>query len=236
MRRAIAAGLSRVTVALQRDPRASGAAGLLAVSLIVPWLILLSMTEAERLERFWWLWPLQVITLVSVVTYLPAQLGFRRPLVWVGGSILVLSIGANSFLLSRIAAWARDGWSGGAAEQIRVVDHIAALIKSERKDRASIGYEIYTYRYVATFHPIDSRYKVGADFDLLFQYRHGITNTNRCAEGISPHDEYRVVQMTSTSKIEAARQYIDIPPDGRFYLARDFGRYRVFERDDSSAG
>src|SRR5437870_7027171 len=39
---------------------------LLALSLIISWLILLLIVEdANRMERLWWLWPLQVIVLRS---------------------------------------------------------------------------------------------------------------------------------------------------------------------------
>ncbi len=61
----------RLVAALVRllpdNPRDAAGARLLALALIVPWVLLLVITDAERLERFWWLWPLQVIALASVV-------------------------------------------------------------------------------------------------------------------------------------------------------------------------
>ena len=154
LRHVISPGLARLAIPPQldvQDAHHSEKAGLLPISLIVPWVILLSTVEADRLERFWWLWPLQVLIFASVVTYLPLQLRLPRPLIWIGSLILVFLVAGNPLLLSRVNAWSRDGWSGSDAEEIKVVDYTASLIRSERKDRAAIGYHTSIDRSAASW-------------------------------------------------------------------------------------
>jgi hypothetical protein len=203
---------------------------LLVLSLLIPWFILLLVVEANRTERFWWLWPLQVPFLAASVTYLPSQL--RAPLLVarIGRVFLFLMLAANPLLLSRLGSWIRDGWAGRDAEQVQVVDYLAAQLHSEGKERAAIGYQTFIYAFMARFNVIDPRYKVGADFDLLLKYRNGLSNTNRCAEGIPPSDEYRIVQIRPPETREDARRYFDASLDRNFHLLRQIGSYQVFKR------
>jgi hypothetical protein len=221
-----------ISTAQLNIPHAQGSASgaIIAVSLVVPWLILLSMTEAERLQRFWWLWPLQIVALASVVTILPKQLKLSRFWIATGSLGLFLLLVGNPLVLSRIDAWVKNGWSGPDTEKIRAVDYIASRLKSEGKHRVAVGYNLYTYRFRAVFHAVDARYKIGGDLDLMFRYRHGIVNTNPCAEGVSAEDEYRVVQTSSRATDEAARQFIPIPRDNRFFPLRKFAEYQVLQR------
>jgi len=235
LRHAIATRLRRF-IAAQQDVHVAHClenGGLLAVSLVVPWLILLSITEADRLQRFWWLWPLQIMSFATVVTCLPLQLRLPRPVIWIGSLILVFLLAGNPVLLSRVNAWSSDGWSGSDAEKIRVVDYTARLIRSERKDHAAIGYQMLYIvpPIVADNNGTDRRYKVGAELDLLFKYRHGILNTNRCAEGVSADDEYRIVETSRSPGIATtSKDRINVPLSSKFHLLGKFGDYQVFER------
>jgi hypothetical protein len=222
----------RLIHAIERDKKGPAHAkegGVLVISLIVPWLILLFITEPDRLERFWWLWPLQIIALASVVTYIPLQLKLPRLSIWLGSILLLLALGSNSLLIERVSGWIQHGWSGPDAEEIKVVDYIARQLNSQGQNRAAIGYDIYVYQFMATLNPNDRRYKVGADFDLLFKYRHGILNRNQCPEGVSSEDEYRIVQTSTDARDEAARRRIDVPGDDGFRLAQRFGSHQVLQ-------
>jgi hypothetical protein len=55
-------------------------------------------------------------------------------------------------------------------------------------------------------------------------------NTDLCAEGISPADEYRITQRRPKPGADEPRQYLDVPPDSRFRLVRRFGLFDVFRR------
>jgi hypothetical protein len=207
-------------------------AGVLLLSLIVPWVILLMLTEPNRTERFWWLWPLQVVFLAASVTHLPAQLKATRRFSWIGSVFIVLMVSANPLLLSRSRSWLSEGWPGKDSDEAVAVNFIADQIKAKGQDHAAIGYDLNINNYYATFNALESRYKVGAPHDLLLRYRHGIENTDQCAEGVSPDDEYRLVQDTGMPGHEQ-RGRIHLPPDDRFRLLTRVGSYRVLKREVS---
>lgn len=204
-------------------------ARLLVLNLIIPWLILLLIVEdANRMARLWWLWPLQVIVLAASVTYVLSLLRAPRLFTWVGSlSLIVMLLGTPSMLL-RIEAGLRTGWAGSDSEEVRVVDYVVSRLKG--RNQTAIGYQIFIWRFNATYNAVDPRYKVGADLDLLFKDRHGVSNTNRCAEGVSPDDEFRIVQTRPTWKDPAGKGYFNISLDRSFILLRQFGPYQVFTR------
>src|SRR5207247_2275078 len=93
-----------------------------------------------------------------------------------------------------------------------------------------IGYQLFIYQFMANYNIIDRQYKVGAEFDLLFKYRHRIANIDQCAEGLSPVDEYRIVQTRRKNGQDEPRHYFDVPLDKGFRLMRSFDLYEVFKR------
>jgi hypothetical protein len=209
--------------------REGGKARVLALSLVVPWFLLLLVAEPGRSERFLWLWPLQVVVLASFAAYALARFRAPRPVTWIGQLVLIVVLIASPFL-SRVESWYRTGWSGSDAAEILVGDYVAEQIRSEGHDRAAIGYHIFVYPFMVQYNMINPQYKVGAEFDLWLKYRHGIANTNGCAEGLSPYDEYRIVQTQPKSGSDEPREYFDVPLDRRFQLLRQFGPYQVLRR------
>jgi hypothetical protein len=83
---------------------------------------------------------------------------------------------------------------------------------------------------MAAFNAVDTRYKVGADFDLLLRDLHGVSNRNTCAEGVSPNDEFRVVQTKPVSTNPKGMEYFDFAVAENFRLAQQIGTYQIFER------
>jgi len=136
-------------------------------------------------------------------------------------------LGTPSMLL-RSEAWLKTGWAGSDSEEIRVVDYVASRLKGQ--NQTAIGYQIFTWGFNATYNAVDPLYKVGADLDLLFKHRYVVSNTNRCAEGVSPDDEFRIVQTRPTLTNPAGKHYFNISLDRNFILLRQFGAYQVFER------
>ena len=82
---------------------------------------------------------------------------------------------------------------------------------------------------MVNYHSVSSNYKVGAPFDVLFKYQHGIENTDRCAEGVSPSDDYRIVETRPMNVPEAPVNYFKVPLENRFKLVRQIGTYRIFK-------
>jgi hypothetical protein len=206
-----------------------------AICLVVPWLVLAIIATTER--RFWWLWPLQVVAIAAAVTYVPMRTRARRWVTWVGSLAVIPMVAGNPVSLSRVGSWMEHGWSGENAPEIAIVDQVAALMPPGEARQASIGYDVDIWRFMATSNIIDSRYKVGADFDFLFKYRTGITNVDRCAEGFAVDDEYRIVQLATiaTSDPIEGRNRITSPRDGFVETAPLEGPYQVFVRYCSHA-
>jgi Dolichyl-phosphate-mannose-protein mannosyltransferase len=207
----------------------SAKTGAMVVSLMVPWLILLVVAEVGRPERFFWIWPLQAIALAGFATQILPRL--RLPVVVLAlcqvALVAAVVVPPSQTQLQR---WLRDGWAGPDPEEVRVVDFVAAQLRAEGATGAAIGYKLYIYPFMATYHIIDSIYKVGAEFDLLFKYRHGIVNRDQCGEGVSPTDKYRIVQTRPKKGEDEPRQYIQVPEDNRFRLLWRFDLYEVFKR------
>lgn len=198
--------------------------GVLVLGLVVPWLILLLIVEPGRWERFWWLWPLQVVFVAASVTYIPSLLSVPAVVRWIGQALLILMVLGNNSLLSKLDGWVRSGWSGPDADQVQVVDYVATELKLQHRQQTAIGYQTLVFPFMASFNVVDPRYKVGAEFDALFEYRHGIENTNGCAEGVSPVDEYRIVQTRPTGN---ARHYFVLPPEEGWQVLGQVGPYEV---------
>jgi len=208
----------------------SGDARLFVLSFVIPWLILLLLVEPGNATRFWWLWSLQVIVLAALATYIPSRLQAPRMIVWVSSLLLIVTVLMNPWTLSRIGSWISDGWSGSDGEEIQVVDYVSSRLKG--RNQTAVGYQVLFWRFSAEYNIVDPRYKVGADFDLLFAHRRGVSNSNHCAEGVSPNDEFRIVQTTRNGTNPAGKGYFEIPLDRNFRLLRQFGPYQVFARDD----
>ena len=106
-----------------------------------------------------------------------------------------------------------------------------------QSSQAAIGYDVDIWRFMAYTHVIDPRYKVGADLDLLFKYRHGIANLDRCAEGFQASDRYRIVQVAplETADPVEGRNRLSPPEEEWSDRSKDPGDnpgqpYRVVQR------
>jgi hypothetical protein len=202
---------------------------LFAICLIVPWVVLLVLVEGvDHLERFWWLWPLQLIALVALVSYLPGRLRLPRIFAVAGFAWLSIMLLLHPLLLERVQSWQSSGWSGSDAVEIRLVNSMAQRLAG--KNRTAIGYQTYIWRFMAMFNAVDPRYKVGADIDLLYRTLHGISNTDQCAEGMSPEDEFRIVQIRPNWSDPKGKGYFELQPDKNFQFLEQFGPYQVYQR------
>lgn len=220
--------LGRVGVEIQSPQRAERRKAV-ALSLLVPWLVLLLVAEPGKPERFWWIWPLQAIFLAAAVTDLLPRLGVRPLLVRAAMAVLVVVVAANSFLAWRVESWAATGWAGVDAEEVQAGDAVASRLRATGRREAAIGYDIFIYPFMASYNITNPEYKVGAEFDIFFRLRHGIANTNRCAEGIAADDDYRIVQTTPKSPSWAPRHHFRVDHRG-FHALADVASYRILGR------
>jgi hypothetical protein len=223
-------GLSRLGIHIQTEDQAEKTR-LLVICLLVPWFLLMLLAEPGKPERFMWLLPMQALFLAALVVCIFPRLSIPRGIVWVSGAALILIFSWNASMISRVQAWAQDGWAGPDAEEIKVVDAVAARLQADGRNQASIGYQTFIYPFMANYHIANPIYKVGAEFDMLFYYRHGIVNTNRCAEGLSPEDEYLIVQTRPKPPEWAPRDYFDFSIGSQFQLVDEIESYRLWKRE-----
>ena len=111
---------------------------------------------------------------------------------------------------------------------IVAMDYVGSFIELEGRNDAAIGYEIQIDPFITIFNLVDRRYKVGADFDLLLKYRHGVTNRDQCAEGTADGDEYRIVETNSSDRPSTFR--LSASGDDRFHVTQQFEHYQVLQR------
>ena len=211
--------------------------------LLTPWAFLLYSTHGAVMlqeTRYWWLWPVQIIVLAALVTDVPLRLNTPPLIIWIGQAAICVMILINPLVLERIESWNANGWSGSDLYEKQSVDYIAKQICSNNRNDAAIGYKTFFYDWMIWQHVLDRRMKVGMEFDLLFRFLHGITNTDSCAEGFSAADEFRIVQSRPTSTFKYPFNYLteyepdnyfDVPPDQHFTFIQQFGPYLVLKRN-----
>jgi len=206
-----------------------GSAVPLALGFLCPWLVLfLTVEDSGHRFRFWWLWPVQAVIMAAAVIHLLKLFRASRAFVWLFAAALVLLLTGNPFVVSKVHSWHQEGWAGTDPEELAVVDFVTGRLNERRQ--AAIGYQIFIWGYQAQQNAADPRYKVGAHFDLLFKYRHGVQNTNQCGEGVSPTDEFRIVQAKPGNMSRDAPAHFDLPLDKSFHFVQQIGSYQIFER------
>lgn len=226
MRRPIARGIR--TMARGFRPTACDPE-VLAIALVVPWVLLLLISEVARWDRVWGLWPLQAIVLAYFVTAACSLMGTRYRLVrWLGPLLVVGSLAANDLVRSHAQDWWRAGWSGSDPVEAQVADDLARRIHGEGRDRAVIGYQQF-FLGVPPIPTLPTERAVGDAFDGMLQYRHGITNARTCWEGLSTEDEYRVVETDPQDP--AATDVLHVPTSGPSRFLVRIGRYEVYKID-----
>jgi hypothetical protein len=220
--------LKRRGVHLQSEENV-GRRRLIVVALGVPWLLLFAVAERGNAGRFLWLWPLQALFVAIFVSVFLPKLRLPRVATWAIQVLVVFVFVWNSFLVSRVDDWRSNGWSGNDAAEATVVDYISADLQADGQDRAAIGYQVFIYPFMVNYNTLSSDYKVGAEFDALFRYGHGIQNMDTCAEGVSPRDQYRIVQAHPVGGQDGPRDYFRVPLDDRFELVHRVGGYEIYK-------
>jgi hypothetical protein len=220
----------RLGIQFQRPDQAD-ARRFLVLSLLIPWIFLAVVAEPGKPERFWWVWPLQVIFLSAFfVNWLPRFA--NRIVAGLALGVTLAIVAANPVLVPAVNSWRETGWAGTDAEQVQVVDYVASDVLASDRREAAIGYQTFIYPFMSTYHITNPVYKAGADFDILFTYRHGISNRDQCAEGLSEDDDYRIVQTARGPYDWSPRHFFTRDVDGRYRMMREFGLYQVWKRVD----
>src|SRR5262249_6187616 len=134
--------------------------------------VLFFVVALDRPDRFWWLWPVQVIVLAALFVHIPSRFGVPKIAIWIGQTLLLVAVAANPLLIARIHAWIQSGWSGSNADQLVAVDYVAEQMRAKGERSAPVGYALDDKLFMAAFNIADSRYKIGARLDFLMWHRH----------------------------------------------------------------
>ena len=89
-------------------------AGTMVLFLLLPWAFLLyssAKTEYLVATRFWWLWPVQVIVLAALFTFISKNFSVPYAITLTGQIVIILLVVGNPLLLSRVVALSESGWS-----------------------------------------------------------------------------------------------------------------------------
>jgi hypothetical protein len=171
---------------------------------VVPVAVLLMLLHRDDMftgdRRFWWLWIAEAALIGGMLGSMRIRGG--RILVPVGLlAVATLAVNPNmqNCMKGSFTRW--PGSFHGKSEM--VIDATAALIKSEGLDRTSIGYDMNQYGWTPGTRRIDGRAKSFIEWDVVFLTRHGITNLDTNAEGLSPNDRFRIRDPNYDAGIEA---------------------------------
>jgi len=108
------------------------------------------------------------------------------------------------------------------------VDYVAEQARAGGRTSVAIGYDVQFYNWVLFARHADGVSKVGDDYDMLLWRRHGITNTDTRCEGVSPDDDFRIVEHQSN---QAWRQTLfDLSSYPRMEVIHETPNYTVLRK------
>jgi hypothetical protein len=224
----IAVALARFAILVKAGSSNSETRAFLLFALLVPASALVILAEPERSDRFWWLWPLVVVFLATLVFHVVGLATVRRRIAAAGLAALLVGLSwAHPPAIARLQSWSAYGWSGVDPDEVRAIDYVAARVAPLRQPK--IGYHVRFFHGITTLSAVDARFKVGAPLDVVLEQKHRIVNASRCAEGFDPGDDYRLVDDPSRPSLLGDYRIVASPGAG-FRLVRSFGSTRVFER------
>ena len=204
----------------------STSAGLLALSLWIPYLLLIILAEPGRVERFRFMWPLQVTALVyAVMLILPRS---RWPLWRIAAGVLVVAVlFPTAAIVAKARAWAAQGYSGPDAGETALVDYIAGIARASGSTHLAVGYDASGRPAGETI--TDAYHRPGAWIDYLLTTRHGVRNERAPGELLSADDDFRV-RDTSIGGDGRAMSAAAAPAWPGYHLAAVFGPLEVYQR------
>ncbi len=210
--------------------------GVVFVCLVVPLLLTVALIPAhewyESHRRFYWL-SAGLFSLLAVAFWQYFQ-GLRRGrmLYLLTGLVLVVTCAVSSWDSGRPRAFylslAADGSQHPAYD---VMEFLRQDMEANGLRGASIGYDISFPLWIISHREIYGKdYKVGWDYDLVLQQRYGITNSNRLPEGVSPGDDYRIVELDRSVSPYNWPNYFDLSGYPRMEIRKVWDRYALLKK------
>ena len=155
---------------------------ILFVAFSLPWILLVILGEPGRPERFWYMWPLQVLVMVLFLRWLTERLPRAN---WIY-ALLTVALGVAllplPFYAHQISDAAVHGYAGIDNDQWKVVEFLAGEAKAEGGDSLRVEYWL-----------ADTRSTMGTSggehlqdwFNYLLQYPFGVSNLKSTTPGLA---------------------------------------------------
>jgi hypothetical protein len=154
---------------------------ILLIAFSLPWVLLVVLGEPGKPERFWFMWPLQVLIMILFLCWLVARLP-RAKLIYV---FLTVALGVALLPFPFYAQQVSDGWIHGYAgidnDQWKVAEFLAGEAKTERVDSMRVEYWLADSNLPVN--PLYTGDHISDWFDYLLLYPFGVHNVGRIASG-----------------------------------------------------
>jgi hypothetical protein len=163
---------------------------ILFVAFSLPWALLVLLGEPGRPERFWYMWPLQVLVTVLFLKWLTERLPRAN---WITAMLTValgIALLPLPFYAQRISDARVHGYAGIDSDQWKVVEFLAGEAKTEGGDSLQVEYWL-----------ADTQSTVGTSggerledwFNYLLRYPFGVRNSEGGSSGGDAGETWEVV-------------------------------------------
>ena len=194
--------------------------GFLAIIIIPPWLLMMSLASMDQPYRFWFLWPLQVVMGVGIlkallfageVSVAPEYCLWRKRMAMITVGVALMAMVANPAVISRVKEWREQGWKG-SSEEVRALDGFGRDLAKVRERAVAVGYVVPYQPFMANFHVLNPVYKIGLHYDWYLWRSLEIRNINISPSGTTDHDCFRFV--VSRTPLETEQPALIVSFDG----------------------
>jgi hypothetical protein len=140
----------------------------------LPWTILLILGEPGRPERFWYMWPMQVVVMILFLYWMSERLRRGHLVFWILTALLGLALLPLPFIREHLSNIRDNGFAGSDNNQWKVMEFLAEQA-SFAPDKI-LGVEYWLAAWATPVDPLDQGYQIRDWFDYLLLSQYGIRN------------------------------------------------------------
>jgi hypothetical protein len=154
---------------------------ILFIAFSLPWLMLVILGEPGKPERFWYMWPLQILVLALFLRWLAEKMPRVRWIYALLAVVLCAALLPFPFYSERIS----DGWVHGYAgpdnDQWKVAEFLAGEVKHQGVDSLRVEYWLADSN--SPMNPLHPGDRISDWFDYLLLFPFGVHNREGTATG-----------------------------------------------------
>jgi hypothetical protein len=198
-------------------PDCNPESAILFIAFSLPWIILVIFAEPGRPERFWFMWPLQVLVIILFLDWLSKHVLRARPLFWILAAALGVALLPIPYMAQQITHIRDDGYGGADSDQWKVMEFLAG--KAVSGEDRTLRVEYWLVDSPLPGEPQHPDFQFAYWFDYILVARYGVRNT----------DPAECTDESSCETWEVVDQNAGIP-DSLQGLTPEavFGRYSVY--------